>query len=186
MSRTAIIVAILALILGLVAGFFLGRWTLEQKWRDAITIVSADDTAKSASNDGDPTPKAGTKILKPMPLGRVRVALSDFSKDDRVKVTVGAFGRDATSTELHLVVENHAGCEVTSVEGVAYGFDAWGHPTAVNKGGEDYVAFSQDKLKVAPGGKATVAQPIRYAELANVAAAHVDAFACSDGTKWKR
>jgi hypothetical protein len=186
MSRTAIIVAILTLILGLVAGFFIGRWTLEQKWRDAITIVSADDTAKSASNDADPTPKAGTKILKPMPLGRLRVALSDFSKDDRVKVRVGAFGRDATKIELHLVLENQTSCELTSVEGVAYGFDAWGHPTAVNKGGEDYLTFSEDKMKVAPGAKVTVAQTARYADLANVAAAHVDAFTCSDGTKWKR
>lgn len=186
MSRTAIIVAIVALILGLVAGFFVGRWTLEQKWRDAITIVSADDTAKSASNDADPTPKAGTKILKPMPLGRLRVALTDFSKDDRVKVTVGAFGRDDTKTELHLVVENHTPCEVTSVEGVAYGFDAWGRPTAVNRGGEDYVAFSGAKLTIAPGAHANVAQASRYALLANVAAAHVDAYTCSDGTKWKR
>ena len=186
MSRTAIIVAIVTLIVGLVAGFFLGRWTLEQKWRDAITIVSADDTVKSASNDSDPTPKAGTKILKPMPLGRLRVALSDFAKDDRVKVTVGAFGRDDTKTELHLVVENHAACEVTSVEGVAYGFDAWGRTTAVNKGGEGYLSFSQDKLKVAAGAKTNLAQPVRYAELANLAAAHVDAYTCSDGTRWKR
>ena len=42
------------------------------------------------------------------------------------------------------------------------------------------------KLKVAPGAKGNVAQPVRYAELANVAAAHVDAFTCSDGTQWKR
>lgn len=186
MSRTAIVVAIVALVVGLVAGFFLGRWTLEQKWRDAITIVSADETARSAANDANPTPKAGTRILKPMPLGRLRVALSDFSKDDCVKVSVGAFGRDSTSTELHLVVENHTSCELSSVEGVAYGFDAWGNPASVNKGGEDYVAFSADKLKVAPGTHGNVAQSSRYADRANVAAAHVDAFTCTDGTKWKR
>ncbi len=186
MNRTTIVVGIVALGLGLTVGFYLGRWTLEAKWRDAITQVSPDDEAKASQKGADPTPKAGTKVLKEMPIGRIRVALADLSNKDPVKVTVGTFGRDDQTTELHLNIHSDAKCEVTSVAGVAYGFDAWGRPTAVNQGGEHYLAFSQDKLNVAPGGKGYVAQEVHHATLANMAVAHIDSYTCSDGTSWKR
>lgn len=186
MNRLTLVVGIVALGLGLGIGFYLGRWTLEAKWRDAITQVSPEDEAKASEKGSDPTPKAGTKVLRQMPIGRLRVALADMSNKDPVKVSVGVFGRDADQTELHLNIVNESKCEVTSVQGVAYGFDAWGRPTPVNQGGEAYVAFSQDKLKVAPGAKGFVAQEVHHAPLANMAVAHVDAYTCSDGTSWKR
>lgn len=181
-----IIVGIVALAIGGSLGFYLGRWTLENKWRDAVVTVSPEDEARANQKGADPTPKAGTKVLKQMPIGRIRVALSELTNKDPVKVTVGTFGRNDTSTELHLNVHNDAKCEVTSIEGVAYGFDAWGRPTSVNQGGEHYVAFSVDKLKVEPGGKGYAAQEVHHADLANMAVAHVDGYTCSDGTSWKR
>ncbi|CAN5809836.1 hypothetical protein BH09MYX1_BH09MYX1_06690 [soil metagenome] len=186
MIRTTIIVGVAALGLGGTVGFYLGRFTLEQKWRDSITQVSPEDAAKASQKGADPTPKPGTKVLRSMPIGRVRVALAEFGNKDPVKVTVGTFGRNDTTTELHLNIHNETKCEVTSVEGVAYGFDAWGTPTAVNEGGENYVSFAVDKLKVEPGGKGYVAQEMHHAPLANMAIAHIDGYTCSDGTSWKR
>jgi hypothetical protein len=185
-NRFVIIAAIVGLALGAALGFWLGRYTLEQKWRDATSIVSPEDQEGSSQKGADPTPKAGTKVLKQMPLARTRIALDGLAAKDPVKVTVGAFGRNDELTELHLGFKNDTSCKITSVQGVAYGFDAWGRPTPVNQGGEHYVAFSQDKLEVAPGAKASLEQEVHHATLANVALAQIDSYTCSDGTSWKR
>ena len=181
-----IVAGLVGVVVGVAIGFWLGRYTLEEKWRDAITIVSPEDAARASQKGADPSPKSGTKVLKQMPIGRIRVALADLTNKDPVKVSVATFGRNDETTELHLNIKNDAPCEVTSVEGVAYGFDAWGRSTPVNQGGEHYLAFSQAKLKVAPGSKGYVAQEVHHAPLANMAIAHVDAYTCSDGTSWKR
>ncbi len=186
MNRITIIACIVCLALGGAVGFWLGRMTLEQKWRYAVTIVSPEDQERASRKGADPTPKAGSKVLKQMPLARMRIALDDLSKKDPVKVTVGAFGRNDDATELHLAIENGGKCEVTSVEGVAYGFDAWGRPTPINVGGDHYIAFTQDKLKVAPGAKGEVSQELHNSSVANMALAQIDSYTCSDGTTWKR
>ena len=186
MNRITIIACVVCLGLGGGIGFWLGRWTLEQKWRDAITIVSPEDQERASKKGADPTPKPGTKVLKQMPIGRMRVAMHELVDKDPVKVTVGTFGRNDESTELHLNIKNDSKCEVTSVEGVAYGFDAWGRSMPVNLGGDHYIAFTQDKLKVAPGGKGYVSQEVHNASVANMALAQVDSYTCSDGTTWKR
>jgi hypothetical protein len=184
--RITIIVGVLGLVIGITPGFYLGRALLEAKWRDGVRAVSADEATSSSIEGADPTPKAGTKIVRDMPIGRARVALGELTNADPVKVTLGTFGRNDDSTELHLNLKNGATCEVTSVEGVAYGFDAWGRPTPVNKAGETYVAFTVKDLKIAPGGKGYAAQEAHFAKLANMALAHVDKYTCSDGSSWTR
>ncbi len=184
--RVTIFVSLLAFVIGITPGFYLGRATLEAKWRAGVQPVSESEAARSAIEGADPTPKAGTKVVRDMPINRSRVALQELTDADPVKVTLGTFGRNDDSTELHLNLKNGAACEVTSVEGVAYGFDAWGRPTAVNKAGESYVAFSGKELKLAPGAKGYVAQEVHFAKLANMALAHVDKYTCSDGTSWSR
>lgn len=181
-TRTLLFTAI-ALVIGLIVGFLAGRFALERQWSKPYTQVSPETEQKSAGDN--PSPKAGTKVLKSMPIGKSREALKSLTEGDLVVSPVAAMGAGDDGVELHVVVENHAKCTLGSFEGVAYGFDAKGKPAPVLAGGENFVAFSS-KTPLEPGKKATVAAPMKNAELATLALAQVDRTTCTDGTSWAR
>jgi hypothetical protein len=178
-----ILIAAITLVLGLIVGFLVGRFLLERQWSQPYTQVSPADVKKSEG--ANPSPKAGTKVLKPMPIGKSRVALRAMTDKDPVVSNVAAVGAGDDGMELHVVVENRGKCTVTSLAGVAYGFDAYGKPSPLNKGGETYVAF-ESKGPLEPGKKATVGGPLKDVDLATLAIAQVDRTTCSDGTSWAR
>ena len=181
--RKIVMAAGVGLIVGLGVGYFVGRALLERAWAQPIvTLTSADE--QRAADGADPTPKAGTKILRAMPIQRARQAMKAFTANDPVVAQLAAAGSGEKGTELHVVVENRSGCAVTEMSGVAYGFDAYGHPATINKS-EVYVAFSSD-AGVEPGKTATIRQPLHYAKLATNAIAQVDHATCSNGTTWRR
>jgi hypothetical protein len=178
-----ILFAVVALVLGVILGFLLGRMTLERQWSQPYTQVSPAAEQKSAG--GNPSPKAGTKVLRPMPIGKSRAALQAMTEKDPVFSTVAAVGANEEGVELHVVVENRGKCTVTALSGVAYGFDAFGKPAPLNKGGETYVAF-ESKAPLEPGKKTTVAEALKEVEDATLAIAQIDKTTCSDGTSWAR
>lgn len=178
-----ILVAAIALVLGLILGFVIGRFTLERQWSQPYTQVEPGTEQKAAGHN--PSPKAGTKVLKPMPIGRARAALKPMTEKDPVVSSVAAVGSGDEGAELHVVVENRGKCTVTALSGVAYGFDAFGKPAPLLKGGENFVAFDM-KTSLEPGKKATVAEPLKDVEDATLVVAQIDRTTCSDGTKWAR
>lgn len=181
-----VVPAVVALILGLVIGFFVGKATTESKWSQPYAQISpAEEQKATSAKDADPTPKAGTKILKPMPIGKARQVLAELTSKDRAVASVAAFGAGEDGVELHVVVENKGTCTLKEISGVAYGFDPDGRPTSANAGGETYVAFNH-AAEVAPGAKTTVAAKLRNAPLATLAVAHVDRTTCTDGSTWAR
>src|SRR5689334_20639200 len=149
MMKTILFAAI-TLVLGLIIGFVIGRVTLERQWSQPYSQVSPGTENKAAG--GNPSPKAGTKVLKPMPIGKSRAALVSMTEKDPVFSTVAAVGAGENGVELHVVVENRSKCTVTSLSGVAYGFDAFGKPSPLIKGGENFVAF-ESKVPLEPGKK---------------------------------
>ena len=179
-----ILFAAIALVLGLIVGFVLGRFTLERQWSQPYTQVPPG-SQNNKSERGNPTPKVGTKILKPMPIARSRLALKGMTGKDPVVSNVGSVGSSDDGVELHVVVENHGACTVTSLGGVAYGFDPSGMPAALNKGGETFVAF-ESKGPVEPGKRTIVALPLKDVDEATLAIAQIDRTTCSDGTSWAR
>ena len=182
MLKTILVTAI-ALVLGLILGFVLGRFTLERQWSQPYSQVTP--ATENGSKGGNPSPRAGTKVLKPMPIGKSRAALRPMTEKDPVFSNVAAVGANEEGVELHVVVENRGACTVTSLSGVAYGFDAFGNPAPLIKGGENFVAF-ESKAPLEPGKKLTVAEVLKDVEDATLAVAHVDRTTCSDGTSWTR
>lgn len=182
MFKTILFTAI-ALVIGLILGFVIGRTTLERQWSQPYSQVAPGTEQKSRG--GNPCPKAGTKVLKPMPIGKSRAALVPMTEKDPVFSTVSAVGANEEGVELHVVVENRGKCTVTSLSGVAYGFDALGKPSALIKGGEHFVAF-ESKVPLEPGKKQTVAEVLKDIDDATLAVAHVDRTTCADGTSWTR
>ncbi len=186
MVKIVVPAAVAALVLGLVLGYFLGRAATERQWSSPYAEVSPADEAKASSaKDAAPTPRAGTRVLKSMPIGRARLALASTTAKDPVLAPVVAFGSGRDGIELHVVVENQGKCTVKSLEGVAYGFDPYGMPAKANAAGEPYVAFSFTGT-LDPGKKELVAARTRHAETATLAVAHVDRTTCTDGTSWAR
>jgi hypothetical protein len=178
-----ILFAAIALVIGLILGFVIGRFTLERQWSQPYTQVAPGTEQKAAGHNT--SPKAGTKVLKPMPIARSRAALKAMTEKDPVVSTIGAVGAGEEGVELHVVVENHGKCTVTALSGVAYGFDAWGKPSPLLKGGENFVAFEM-KTPLEPGKKSTVAKPLKDVDDATLAVAQIDKTTCSDGTSWAR
>jgi hypothetical protein len=170
----------------LAIGVFVGRWWTERNWSQPPVIITPADVTRSSANDADPTPKAGTAVVRAMPIGRARATLKSITEKDPVIATVVSIGSGDDGMELHVVVENRGRCKVTGLSGVAYGFNAKGRSSALNKHGEHYAAFEGTKLSLEPGGHVLVAQKLRYAEEATLGAAHIDETTCSDGTSWKR
>jgi hypothetical protein len=183
MLRTILVAAIM-LVVGLILGFVIGRFTLERQWSQPYTQVSPDTEKKTAGHN--PSPKAGTKVLKSMPIGRSRAALQGFTDKDPLVSPAAALGAGDEGVELHVVVENRGKCPVTSFAGVAYGFDAYGKPAPLLKGGENFVAFESAKGTLEPGKKVTVAEPLKDIDDGTLVVAHIDRATCADGTAWAR
>jgi hypothetical protein len=183
MMKTILFAAI-ALVLGLIIGFLVGRVTLERQWSQPYTQVSP---ATEKKNEGapNPSPKAGTKVLKPMPIGKSRAALRPMAEKDPVFSNIAAVGANEEGVELHVTVENRGKCTVTSLNGVAYGFDAFGKPAPLLKTGENFVAF-ESKAPLEPGKKLIVAEILKDVDDATLSVAHVDRTTCADGTSWTR
>lgn len=192
--KLAVLVAIPTLIVGLMIGFVLGRYTLEREWQRPQTSLSAEDSKRLAVDNADPVPPAGSKVLRPMPIQKTRLALKEITKDDPVKLEVGSIGRsDGEGQELHLTLASSWDCEVTSYDGIAYGFDAWGRAAKMNASGEHFVAFSSklgDKAdapaKIAPKENVQYALGIHHADTASIALAQVDKVSCAGGKSWTR
>jgi hypothetical protein len=182
-------VGIACLAVGLAIGIYLGRVLMEREWSQPKVLerLSAAEAGRSSGKDADPAPAAGSVVLRPAPLARARTVMTEFTEKDPVVLKVGAVGNVDSGVELHLVLANRGNCDVTGVSGVAYGYDAIGKASRMNKGGEHYVAFSEDKITDFGAGKEhMVAMMLHNVEYASLALAQVDNVTCSDGTKWAR
>ena len=192
--KLVVLVAIPTLIVGLVVGFLFGRFTLEREWSKPVAVFSADDAKRLAVEGADAVPPAGSKVMRAMPIQKSRAAIQELTKSDPVKLEVGSVGRgDGDGQELHLVIASSWDCEVTSYEGIAYGFDAWGRAAKMNKSGETFVAFTSkagDKpdspAKIAPKENVHYALAIKHADTASIALAQIDKVSCADGKTWAR
>lgn len=185
--RKTIFIAAATLVLGLIAGFFLGRFTLERSWSQPYILLSAADLSNGP--EANPTPKPGTRVLKPMPLARSRQAMAELTRTDPLIMTVGAVGNGDNGAELHLVLEHRDGklsCPIASYSGIAYGFDAWGKPARLNQKGEHFVAFAADKLALQVGEKQVHSSALKHVENASLAVAQVDEVVCANGERWQR
>ena len=188
MSTTLKIVlaAVLAAIVGIIIGIFIGRFWAESRWSQPYAQVTPDEAKKYASDDADPTAPAGTKIVKPMPIGKTRAAVDALTEDDKAHVLLGSsFGQGDEGVELHVTVGNKGTCTINGGSGVAYGFDARGRSAKANKHGEHYVAFKIEK-PIEPGKKDVVSAKMRYADDSTIAVAQIDETTCSNGPSWKR
>lgn len=185
-KRVTAIAVVVALLAGLVGGYFLGRWSLDRQWRQPQMMLEPAERARLASEGADPVPPAGTRLLKPMPLERSRLAMKDLTTGDPVVAGVISFGNGDEGSELHVDVVNSGKCVVTAFSGVAYGFDAWGAPQKANKSGEHFVAFAAKKLELEPGGHQVVVQALKYPETASLGVAQIDRVACKGAPPWSR
>src|SRR5689334_9521691 len=127
MSKT-ILAVVVALIVGLVIGFFAGRAMLERSWSQPYATVTPAEYERSADPKAEPTPPAGTRIVKRMPIGRARAVLKEMTENDPVAVVVVSEGAGDKGDDLHVVVENRTKCQVKDLSGVAYGYDSYGSP----------------------------------------------------------
>ncbi len=202
-TKLVLAFAVPALLIGLAAGYFLGRATLEHQWADPTMVLSQDDASRAASDGADPAPAAGTRVLRPMPIQRARLALRELTAKDPLKVVVGSVGRDDTAVDLHLMLENHADCQIVAYQGVAYAFDAHGFPEPFNKHGEQFVAFASpppqaprgsasaddgppDDERIAANDQAKVERHVNFPNHANVVLGQIDSYTCADGKRWSR
>jgi hypothetical protein len=182
-------VGLACLLIGLLAGIFIGRKLLEREWSQPRVLerLSAADASRSSGKGGDPAPKAGSVVIGPAPLAIARQVLAGLTGKDPVVLKIGAVGNVDEGVELHLVLKNRGTCRVTAFSGVAYGYDAFGHASKMNLGGEHYVAFSEDKVEGLEAGKEHLyAALLHNVDYASLALAQVDQVSCADGTKWAR
>ena len=185
--RRSNVIAFVLLVLGLIVGWFAGRWSLESQWSQPILVITPDDARRSAEGDANPTPATGTRVLRAMPLQRSRLALRPFVNADPVFSSIGSVGRGSQGEmELNVTLRNRGRCAVTAVDGVAYGFDAWGQSAKLNRAGEYYMAFHSGGLDIAPGATAQQSFAIKHADVASIVLAQVDRVTCADGTNWAR
>ena len=191
-SGRAVLVAVAMLVFGLIIGYFAGRFSLDYQWRQPTVQVTKENFEEAMRDNADPTPAVGSQVLRTMPLERSRLAMRERTAADPVVATAGSLGRNDGEVELHVQVQNRGTCEVAKIEGVAYGFDAQNRPAKLNRHGEHYVAFTaplpgdKEPLKLAPNGKAVIAEKLRYVENASLAVAQIDRVTCSDGSVWKK
>jgi hypothetical protein len=179
----------LALLVGLVLGFFIGRALLERQWSAPVTILSAPEAQKLAVQGADPVPEANSQILSPLPLIKMREATAKLTTNDPVQVTLASFGNGDDGGELHLMLQNNAPCVLKSVRGIAYAYDSGGNPVQANAGGAVFVGFASKpdaSMHVEPKKKHVFAQTVHHTETASLGVAHVDAYTCEDGKTWTR
>lgn len=167
-------------------GSWIGRNSLERAWTQPFLVVTPDRAALAAASGADPTPSAGSKVIKPMPLARTRLALAEMTRPDPAMIATGTVGRDDSDISLNMMVKNKGNCEISAVSGIAYGFDAWNQPVPMNKSGEHYVSFTIDKLKIPPGKAEKASFALHFPETASLAVGHIDQVTCTSGTTWKR
>lgn len=184
--RRSTLIAVILLVVGLLVGWFGGRYALERQWSEPLATLAPGDVRRSSAGNADPTPAAGTRVLRPMPIQRSRAAIRELVANDPMVMSVGDVGRDDHLMELHLTLRNRGRCTVTGLEGVAYGFDAWGQPARLNRAGEHYVAFRSTGLDVAPGTSTQQGYALRHPLTASLALAQVERVTCADGTRWAR
>jgi hypothetical protein len=183
------------LLAGGCVGFFAGSLTgaerVRDEYRNPLRSVPPEPKAAKAGGSAsgprpDPRPPAGAKVVGSVELPVAREALRALTAADKVVVTVAAVGRGDEGAELHLSVHNRGDCVVTGVEGIAYGFDPDGRATAMNAGGEHFVAFASKGLRLEPGKTSIENWPLHNIELANVALGQVDRVTCEDGRTFGR
>lgn len=185
MTRLVVVAACTAAV-GIAAGWYAGRASLEKQWSTGAQPLTESDVKRYSGDDADPVPKAGTLILPAKPFTKANHENTELTANDAVRVRIAAVGNGDDGAELHVDVENHAKCTLTEVGGVAYGFDATGKSMPLNKHGEHFVAFAVNEQKIEPDAHTVLAQKLRYPETASLAVARVDSYACADGTRWAR
>lgn len=183
-TKKLVLVAVVALLVGGLVGFFAGRALLERRWSQPYAALSPADAARYADG-GDPAPKAGTQLVKPMPIGKAREVLASLTAKDPAVATVASVGADDSEMELHVTVENRGSCKITGGSGVAYGFSPTGASAATNKHGEHFAAFKVEG-PIEPGKHVVSSQKLRFAAQTTLAIAQIDVTECADGTTWKR
>jgi hypothetical protein len=181
-------IAVIALLAGIIGGYFLGRKSLLLEWQDPLAAVTpAQATAASAVATADPVPPVGTPILKALPVRKARAVNAEYTKSDMVIPSVVSFGNGTEGSELHVVVENKTGCNIVALRGVAYGFHATGRPEVVNAGGAYFVQFEAKGTSIPAHGHEVVNQPLRnVAGPASLGVGHIDFYQCEDGKTWQR
>src|SRR5262249_7915013 len=142
MSKMTIVVGAACLVLGLVAGIFIGRFLAEREWSQPKVLerLSAAGAQRSSGKDANPVPAAGSLVLRRAPLAKWREAMKDVTKADPVVLKMGDVANGDEGNVLNLDLVNNGKCAVSAFSGTAYGFDAYGKPSSMNKGGEHYVA----------------------------------------------
>jgi len=184
--RRTLVIASIALFLGLLVGYFLGRAKLDSEWRQPRVQITKEAAEHSAAADANPTPKAGALVFRAMPIERTRLAARELTANDPLVVTIASIGRDSEKTNLHLTLQNKGKCKVTSYEGIAYGFDAYGRPAKLNRAGEHFVAFAAKPDPIEAGASTQHESPIQHVETASLVVAHVDRIGCEGGPDWVR
>jgi hypothetical protein len=187
--RKTVVVGIICLAVGLLVGWYSGRFMLERYWTQPLVLkrLAAADVERSTGEGADPTPPVGTLVLRPAPLARTRMVVGELTRQDPLLVTLGDIGTGSSESRLNLDLVNHGKCAVSSFSGVAYGFDAYGRPSRLNKGGEHFVAFSEQGIAdFGPAQSHLLSVKLRNREAASLVVAHVDRVTCTDGTHWTR
>ena len=189
--RKVVIVGVACLIVGGVIGWVSGRFMLERYWTQPLVLkrLAEADVQPSRGEGADPVPPVGAVVLRPAPLALSRMALAELTRQDPLVLTLGDVARGADDSHLQLDLTNRGKCAVSSFAGVAYGYDAYGKPSRLNRGGENYVAFSEAQVAdFAPSATHTLSMKLHNAnnDHASLVLAHVDQVKCSDGTSWAR
>lgn len=177
---------IVLLIVGLVVGFFAGKYWLDYQWRHPTWVINEAHYQRSAIEGANPTPIAGTRVFRAIPLRKARVLANRYTEQDPLIAVVSGIGRDDEKVELGLTLKNKGTCTITKFEGVGYAFDAHGHPAPANKTGEHYFAFSADQQNIPPGEQTRYSTSIQHTTNASLVVTHVDSATCENGTTWHR
>ena len=187
--RKVVIVGIICLIVGTLLGWFSGRFMLERYWTQPLVLrrLAAADVERSSGHDADPVPPVGAVVLRPAPLARARMVLAQITRDDPLVMTLGSVGNGRDESYLNLDLTNRGKCVVSSFAGIAYGYDAYGRPSRLNKGGEHYVAFSESGVtNLGPTKTHSLSMKLHNTDTASLVVAQVDQLTCADGTRWAR
>lgn len=187
--RKVIVVGSICLVAGLLIGWYAGRFMQERYWTQPLVLkrLAAADVERSSVPGADPVPAVGTVVLRPTPLERARRVIAEITRADPLVVTLGDVGTGTAGSQLNLELKNRGKCSVSAFSGVAYGFDAYGRPSQLNKGGEHYVAFAEKNVSdLAPSAMHSLAMQLHHNETASLVVAHVDQVKCADGSRWAR
>lgn len=185
-NRRALVFAVVGLAIGAVVGYYVGRWALNREWSRVSEIVSDKQHKLSSVEGAEPTPAIGVRVLRPLPLRKARAALETITASDPLVLTVGSVGRSGDDIDLHVTLKNRGSCKITGYEGVAYGYDAWGRPSKLNKAGEHYVALHGKDREIEPGKSSQEEMALHNVDNASLALVHIDKVTCADGPGWSR